>query len=237
MPTPIVIDISHHNTIPSSLFPAKEAGIVGVIHKITEGSSYVDSKVDARWALANKAELLWGLYHFIRPGNAKAQAEFMFSKAMSMGICDPHTLWVLDHEDADVSTSDALAFLLRIEELTGREPVIYSGHVLKEAQNKQFNTAITLYKLWLCHYTTGQPKLPEGFPSWWLWQYTDQGAIPGVNPPTDLNAYGGLPDQLVEEWTGEAVLPPEPAPDEQVVTVIISAPPGVRVDVQVVEGD
>lgn len=235
MPTPIVIDLSHHNTVPSSFFPAKEDGILGVIHKVTEGSSYVDSKVDARWSLANKAELLWGLYHFIRPGNAKTQAEFMYSKAMSLGVCDPQTLWVLDWEDTGVSTSDALSFLHRIEELTGREPVLYSGHVVKEAQTAKFNAEIALYRLWLCHYTSGEPTLPAGFDLWWLWQYTDKGAISGVTPPTDLNAYQGMPDQLVEEWTGEAVLP-EPEPSEDyVVTVTIDVPPGVRVNVKVVE--
>lgn len=232
MPTPIVVDLSHHNTIPSSLIPAKEAGIIGLIHKLTEGTTYVDSKVVARWELSNEAEMLWGLYHFVRPGDPKKQAEFMFSKAGSLKVYNEQTLWVLDWEDAGVTTSDAVAFLTRLEQLTGREPILYSGHIAKEAQEKKFNSAITLYKLWLCQYTSGTPSLPAGFPAWWLWQYSDQGNIPGIQPPTDVNAYGGSPDQLIEDWTGQAVLPPE----EAVVLVEVTAPPGVRVDLKIKGG-
>lgn len=232
MPTPLVIDLSHHNTIPTGLVPAKDSGIVGVIHKITEGTTYVDSKVVARWELANDAQMVWGLYHFIRPGDPKKQAEFMFSTADRLKVFDPQTLWVLDWEDTGVTTSNALAFLFRIEELTGREAVIYSGHVLKEAQDAQFNNAITLYKLWLCQYTTGQPTLPKGFADWWLWQYSDQGSVPGINPPTDVNAYGSTPDQLIEAWTGRPVLP-DTYPEKIVVRVTVEAPPGVRVIVSI----
>lgn len=233
MPTPIVIDLSHWNTIPTGLVPAKDAGIVGVIHKLTEGTGSVDDKCAARFALANDADMLWGLYHFIRPGDAKKQAEFMFSKAMALKVYDEQTLWVLDWEDAGVTTANALTFLNRIAELTGRGPVLYSGHVVKDAQNASFNEELTGYKLWLCHYTTGLPTLPKGFESYWLWQYTDKGDCPGVNSPVDLNAITIPADQFVEDWTGEAVLPP----DELVVSVIISAPEGVRVEVQVVNGD
>src|SRR5262245_32071305 len=73
---PAFIDLSHHNTIPESLQDARRSGILGVIHKATEGSSYVDSKVDARFWLARDAGMMWGVYHFVRPGDMDQQVGF-----------------------------------------------------------------------------------------------------------------------------------------------------------------
>jgi lysozyme len=231
MPTPVVIDISHHNTIPSSLKDTKAAGIVGVIHKATEGSSYKDDKLAARYSLAKDAGMAWGGYHFVRPGDMVKQADFFVNVMKSYS--DENTLYVLDWEDAGVKSADALKFLQRLEDLTGRSPVLYSGHVCKEDPNP----ALADYRLWLCHYTMSgaQPTLPKYFTKWWLWQYTDQGKIAGVNPPTDLNAYDGITSQLLAEWAGGDVIPAPTPPVTSDVTISldVKAPPGVRVVVNV----
>lgn len=211
MPKPVVIDISHHNTIPHSLQPAKDAGIVGVIHKLTEGSSYVDETVQARYRLARDAGLLWGVYHFARPGDGEAQAEFFVDKSQELGVADDNTLYVLDHEDEGFGIDDALDFLRRVEELTGHAPVIYSGHVLKEQVDGEPNDELANYKLWLAQYGP-TPELPDGWNDWWLWQYTESGTCPGINAPVDLNAYNGSSDELADEWSGSGVAP-EPEPD------------------------
>src|SRR5262245_36970475 len=129
MPKPMVIDLSHHNVIPESLLPAKQSGIVGCIHKLTEGSSYVDDKVASRLYLAKKAGMLWGLYHFLRPGDVEQQAEFFLDKAHELGVIDADTLLAADHEDEGVSGQELKAFLDALEEMSGRSPVVYSGHV------------------------------------------------------------------------------------------------------------
>ena len=53
---PAFIDLSHHNVIPQSLKPAKQSGIVGVIHKATEGTSYVDDGDIARSCPASSGD-------------------------------------------------------------------------------------------------------------------------------------------------------------------------------------
>lgn len=207
MPDPIVIDLSHHNTIPSSLKPAKDAGIIGVIHKATEGQTIKDSKVDSRQALARDAGLLFGLYHFIRPGNITGQVNNFLAVYTRY---DPKSLLVaLDYEDMGVSLSDCENWLRQVEAATGKKPVMYSGHVLKEKLGDVAHPVIngSMYPLWLAQYGS-KAELPPGWKNYWLWQYTDKGTVAGVNPPTDLNA--GEVDRVREFWAGVA----EPVPPQ-----------------------
>jgi len=227
MPTTRVIDLSHHNTIPSSLQPAKDFGVWAVIHKLTENTGYTDPKVDARYFLAKQAGMLWGLYHFIRPGNIARQADFFVSQADTLGVADDATLYALDYEDSGVSLDDALTFMRRVEENTGHKPVLYSGHVLKEALGGKPDEEISSYLLWLAQYSSS-PDLPVGFDDYWLWQFSEQGSIPGIDPPVDLNAYQGTIESLRAEWSGSGEPSPAPEP-ETVVSITIAAPPGVTV--------
>jgi lysozyme len=198
MPTPKVIDLSHHNVVPESLVPAAQSGILGVIHKLSEGTSHVDSKVDSRHWLANDAGMLWGLYHFIRPGDPRAQAEFFVRTAQEMQVCDDNTLWALDWEDKGVSAEDALVFLQTVAELTDAEPVLYSGHVCKEDPDDR----LADYRLWLAQYASSC-TLPSFAEKYWLWQYSEDGEVPGIEPPTDLNEFPGSDDELIATWSGQ----------------------------------
>jgi len=223
---PAFIDLSHHNTIPASLQATADAGIVGVIHKCTEGTGFVDSKSDARFYLTRDAGMMWGLYHFVRPGSMVEQVNHFLRAAAE--ISDEETMLVLDWEDAGVSLDDAVEFLQLVEERTGRAPVLYSGHVLKEALAGSPDPRISQYRLWLCQYAS-EPVMPPGYEDGcWAWQYTDKGEVPGVTPPTDLNAYDGTADELIAEWSGGAAV--EPAPPSG-ITITVIVPPGVNVDI------
>jgi len=236
MPTTRVIDLSHHNTIPESLQAAKDAGVWGIIHKLTEGTSFTDDKVQGRYFLAGQAGMLWGLYHFIRPGRIEEQAQFFVDQANALEVADDDTLYVLDYEDAGVSLDDALEFMRKVEELTGHVPVLYSGHVLKEALGGKPNPEISDYLLWLAQYSSA-PTLPVGFDSYWLWQFTESGSVPGISPPVDCNAFDGTEYDLRASWSGTGEPTPEPGPEPEVatVTITIAAPPGVNVVVRTEE--
>ena len=196
---PAFIDLSHHNVIPQSLKPAKQSGIVGVIHKATEGTSYVDDKVDNRYFLAQDARLLWGLYHFIRPGTVEGQVDRFLEVARK--VSDGNTLYCLDWEDSAVHIDDAVAFMELIEQNTGHSPVLYSGYVLKESLAGHPNSRLSRYRLWLAQYADA-PDLPPGWSKFWGWQYTESGTCPGINPPVDLNAYDGTAAELAADWSG-----------------------------------
>ena len=234
MPTPRVIDLSHHNTVPSDFKATKAAGVVGIIHKCTEGTSVVDSKVQARRWLAKDAGLAWGLYHFLRPSSSmKQQADFFLKTAQSLDVIDGETLLVADHEDAGVSGQQLKEFLDYLEDATDRSPVVYSGHVLKDQlKGKGYKPK---RRLWLCQYTSGTPSLPEGVDRYWLWQYTDKGSIAGVNSPVDLNHFDGEVDAFLTSWTG--TLTPEPAPQPGAPQVELTLTSTAPVDIHIKTGE
>jgi len=194
---PIVIDLSHWNTVPSSLEEAARSGIVGVIHKASEGTGTVDSKAEARASLARDAGLAFGLYHFIRPGNVSGQVDNFLSVVSRLGT--DRTLLALDYEDSVVTLSECEQWLKQVEAKTQTRPVIYSGHVLKEMLKGQRHGVLNEdnYKLWLAQYAS-EAVLPIGWSKYWLWQYTDKGTVPGVEPPTDLNA--GDVNEVLAYW-------------------------------------
>ena len=224
---PAFVDLSHHNTIPESLKPARESGILGVIHKLTEGSSYIDDDCDARHKLATDAKMLWGLYHFVRPGNMSDQAQFFVETSIELGVADDTTLYCLDYEDAGVSLDDCVEFMAVVEDMTAHESVIYSGHVLKEKLKGMADPRLVKYRLWVAQYGPNA-VLPPGWDTFWGWQYTDRGSCPGIKSPVDLNAYIGTAKELENDWSGHIEMP---QPSKQVVKITIEAPQGVRVDV------
>jgi lysozyme len=75
-PTNVVIDISHHNGDNLDFVKAREAGIVGVIHKATQGFLLKDKKYETNRKKALDAGLLWGAYHFAVGGDGSDQADF-----------------------------------------------------------------------------------------------------------------------------------------------------------------
>jgi lysozyme len=195
--TPMVVDLSHHNTIPKSLDAAYALGIRGVIHKATEGYRFTDKKYNARRALAKDAGMLWGAYHFFRPGNVAAQVDFFLKTAQP----DENTLLALDHEDASVNVDAVKLFLTLIKIKTNRMPVLYTGHVLREQLGGVTDQELGRYRLWHAQY--GQRfTVNESWKAPWLWQFTETGKVPGIEGKVDVNKYDGPPEQLAKEWSG-----------------------------------
>jgi hypothetical protein len=117
-------------------------------------------------------------------------------------LLGPEVMLAADHEDRGVSLADLVNFLHAVESLSNRSPVIYSGHVLKEQLGTKGDSRLKPYRLWLAQYSS-KPKLPAGFDKHWLWQYTEDGQVPGITPPTDLNACweDDIP-ALLATWSG-----------------------------------
>jgi GH25 family lysozyme M1 (1,4-beta-N-acetylmuramidase) len=229
MPDTVVCDLSHWNWIPQSLKPAAASGVRGMIHKVTEGPSMVDDKMPARFYLARDAGMLVGGYHFLRPGNMQQQADFFLNHLT--GYMDDYTLLAADYEDSRVSLADLRTWIAAVEKRAKRTVVLYSGHVLKDALKAgQDPGDLVDQRLWLAQYGPA-PELPTGWSDWWLWQWTDRGTVPGIDPPVDCNDFPGSDADLVAEWSGGDSVPPTPLPPSDEIVVKITVPPGVRVEV------
>jgi lysozyme len=216
----LVIDLSHWND-PVDFEEIQASGIVGIIHKATEGSSYVDDRYFERKEQALEAGLLWGAYHFMRPGDQRAHAQHFYE---TVGDID---VYAADHEDSGVSLDELKVWLTEMEDLTGRKPIVYSGHVIKE-QLGGYDPFLAEHKLWLAQYSSSPSWPEETWPKWWLWQYTDRGENDGVGGYCDLNKYEGSAQQLADEWVGGEAepipppIPPGPEPPTSEVKIIIT---------------
>lgn len=200
----VVVDISHHNG-NIDLGKAKAAGIVGVIHKATQGTSMVDNMYQQNRTKAQAAGLLWGAYHFATLGNGAAQADFFLSKAGA----DPQTLLVLDFEPNGNSTmtlDQARAFVSRIKDVTGKFPGFYSGSLIKQLLGgKPADPLLSQCFLWLAQYGPAPKNIPATWPTWTMWQYTD--GVLGPQPHSvdgigncDRDQFNGSLEALQKLW-------------------------------------
>lgn len=209
MINPRVIDISHYNRIaPNGFHQAAGAGIWGVIHKATESIGYVDPTYAPNRKLVKEAGLLWGAYHFVRPGSMAKQVDhFLLHSAP-----DDRTLLALDWEVPNVSVEQVTEFLSLVTARVGRKPVLYSGHTAKEALGGRIDPFLGSHRLWHAQYSN-VPTVQRSWSAPWLWQYSGDKlgplphGVPGVYIGTqnfcDMNHYAASREHLEDEWSGE----------------------------------
>jgi len=200
----VVVDISHHNG-NVDLTQAQQAGLVGVIHKATQGTGMVDNMYATNRQKAQAAGLLWGAYHFGSAGDGGAQADFFLSNATP----DTQTLLVLDYEPNGNSTmtlDQARAFVQRIKDQTGRYPGLYSGSLIKQQLGgKPADPILSQCFLWIAQYGPAPTQIPQTWPTWTMWQYTDGNVGPQPHSVAgigncDRDQFNGSVEQLQQLW-------------------------------------
>lgn len=225
----VVVDISHYQPEPDWQ-ALKGAGIVGVILKATEGTSYVDPTFDWRWTAAEDAGLAVSSYHFLHHGSIQDQMEHY------LNVVQPGEgeRLVIDFEDQACDVADlqqAIELLWESDE--GYELTVYGGSSFLKDCVKGCNDVLRQTSLWIAHYTSAaQPSWPtETWPTWSLWQYTDSARVAGIDGPVDGNRFNGSKENAAL-WIGPATLTPAPA-GELGCHVNIQADDGVHVSVAV----
>src|SRR5262249_30533285 len=104
-----------------------------------------------------------------------------------------------------------LKWLTAFEEKLGLKPVIYTrmGFVKSHLGDAG---QLTEYPLWVAHYTSLQaPSVPEGWPTWTFWQYSQSGQVAGIVGSVDLDKFNGSVSQL-RALAGSAAPPGGPDP-------------------------
>ena len=201
-----VIDISHHNGKSLDFKQARADGIVGVIHKASQGTSGRDPMYAANRAKAREAGLLWGAYHFATGSDGARQAAHFLDV-----VGDPRdVLLALDLEPnpggASMDLVGAHAFVVHIYEKTGRFPGLYSGHKIKELLGARADPILANCWLWLAQYGD-KAVVPPNWPTWTLWQYTDgkvggdPKTVKGIGP-CDRSRFNGSEANLRKLWRG-----------------------------------
>ena len=118
----MVIDLSHHNG-HVDFAKAKAAGVIGVIHKATQGTKFADPMYAVRRPQVEDAGLLWGAYHFGTGDDVAEQEEHFLTVAQP----EPGNLVALDFEPNPPNTmslAQAKDYLYRIQADLGRKAVL-----------------------------------------------------------------------------------------------------------------
>ncbi|MEM9821776.1 MAG: GH25 family lysozyme [Bacteroidota bacterium] len=203
-----VFDISHHNGTNLDFTSAKQAGMAAVFQKATQGSTFVDPTYESHRQAAQAAGFLWGAYHFADDSDPIAQADHFLSVAQT----GHSTVLVLDFEsnkDNTMSLDQAVQFVQRIKEKTGKYPGLYGGSLLKSLTASQANPTLSSCWLWLAEYGS-TARLPKGWTAWTFWQYTDGSlgpaheTIPGIGK-CDRELFNGDENALQTFWSNSAV--------------------------------
>ena len=204
-----VVNMSHYDMMRPDFVGIKNEGVVGVIHEVTFPRFQRDSKYRDRQNAAIQAGLFWGAYHFGDATDPIRQADHFLNAVASarprIPIDDPEkrppgVLLVLDFEKnghysgGTMSVAQAVAFVERINERTGKYPGLYcSEYRLRQmlygsGATAAHRRAITNCWLWVANYHA-EPRNTAPWSGWHLWQYTGDGKCglrPRVNFPMSV---------------------------------------------------
>lgn len=186
----------------------KNSGIDIVYIKASQGSSIVDSHFRTNYENSKANGLKVGLYHFLTArsvAEAEQQAEYF---ASVISGTSPDCKLAMDFEvfgDLTVAQINeiSLAFLQKVQQLTGKEVIIYSD--ASNARNTFNEQLASTYPLWVAEYGVTTPKTGN-WSSYEGFQYSDSGRVPGISGFTDLDTFT---DQIFLGSTDNNISTPE----------------------------
>lgn len=199
-----VIDLYHGDTV-ISWAQIRAAGVLGVIHKATQGLRTIDHTYYLREHPARDAGLMWGAYHFATDDDGVAQAKYFLDAVKP----DDRTLLALDFEPNGAQTMTAGGaehFVQYIHAETGRWPVLYTGQAFINESLTHISQALRNCPLWIARYSAEKPQFPSTWNDWTLWQYTGDGqgppphTVPGIVGNVDREYFNGDENALRRRW-------------------------------------
>jgi len=201
---PDVASWQHPNGAPIDWNQVRAAGHDFAFVKADEGPSsigrnyYTNPYFRQDWDGAGAVGLYRGAYHYARPklplSTAIEDARHFVSVTGTMqGGRDLPP--VLDLEETgglapwDVAQW-ARTWLHEVERLTGRPPIIYTGHFFWR-DRVGAPTDFGRYPLWIANWTTAAAPtpIPSSWNTWTFWQHTATGSSPGIPWTVDLNRF------------------------------------------------
>jgi len=192
------IDVSEHNREIDWQKVAK-SGIKFAFIRIGfrgygSGDIYLDSTFEANYKGATANGIKVGVYFFSQAINmeeAKQEAQFVLKalngRALDLAVVYDMEVIYGDEARTDNLTSQnwnahAIAFCETVKH-GGYRPMIYTN--LRQAHKYYDYQLINRYPLWMAQY---HEEMEYEYPVH-IWQYSDTGAVPGINTYTDLNMY------------------------------------------------
>lgn len=169
----------------------RNSGIEIVYIKASQGNSIIDSYFKTNYNNAKANGLKIGLYHFLTARSvleAEQQAEFFTSVISGTS---PDCKLAMDFEAFGNLSNDEIneisfAFLRKVQEITGKEVIVYSDAF--NAENTFSQELSNTFPLWIAEYGVTTPRTGK-WSSYERFQYSDTGNIAGINTFTDLDKF------------------------------------------------
>lgn len=211
------IDVSYYQATID--WPAvRAAGVAFAFARVADGAGFVDPAFGANWAGMKAAGVIRGSYQFFRPAeDPLAQAAVFLREVEARGgfaagdLPPALDIEVTDDVPAATLRARAKAWLARVEAATGRTPIVYtSPGFWAELRD---DGAFSRYTLWLAHWQTACPTLPESWDRWRFWQDATNRTVAGITEPVDTDWFDGTRAELLA-FAGaarpRAIEPPPP---------------------------
>jgi len=222
------IDISHYEGSTFRFDGLKAQNVRFVYAKATQGIAYKDGRFAEYWAalaaLPPEKRVLRGAYHFLSSsGDGLEQADRFLKFLEQNGGLQPGDLPpVLDLEwdkatangpdrwqghKADDIIDTVLAWLKRVEEKTGKVPVVYTARTWwrdRGIPEEKF-ARLNHYKVWVADYSKSShavevPVAPNKS-HFDLWQFSEQARLStGYGGKVDANIYYGSEKKFISDF-------------------------------------
>ncbi len=163
------LDISNHKAGINIEKLVKE-GLVHLYMKATESTNFLDKYMEGFYKEAHRLGVPCGFYHFARPNNPEAQAEYFYNavkdKTCSLRYC-------LDMEVDMENISDfTRRFCRRFEELVERNNIMCIYASAYYARDNFAQDIKEKYPLWVANYNSSQ-NVNTGWKNIAGWQYSE----------------------------------------------------------------
>lgn len=174
------------------------AGLGFVVVKATEGTNYINPQHAAQVAHGRSTGLVPAHYHFVRPGNMKAQADYFLLHAAPQ----PGDVLAFDWEDAGVSGADKDGWLKYVEAKVPHCRVLLYCNL--DFWKNRDHSGYVADGLWIA-----DPSSPAGHPNvthaWVMHQYSSAGGI-------DRDVANFPNEAALKAWANKGAKPPAPKP-------------------------
>jgi len=187
-----------------------------------------DSRFARNWSEARRVGVRRGAYHFFRPNlDGGAQADHFLATVAAAGGYEADDLPpMIDIEatggqSAATITSRMRTWMDRVEDATGKRPIIYSGAYFWE--DNGLGSGFASYPLWTAHWTSAAcPYVASPWSAWTIWQYSSTGSVSGISGDVDLDRFAG-DEAALAAFAGETEEPP-PLDDDHGGTLATATP-------------
>lgn len=205
----LLVDLSNNNAAVD-LAHIKQAGVIGMWHKVSEGEHFIDPFWQRRAATARKLGLRVGGYHFAHPGQPLTAVWQAREFAKHLGpihrrdLCPALDLEVSNGAPPELIAEFARSFNHEFRNLTGVWPLLYSFGSFVSAMRL---SRILGRGLWLAAFGRNDGRehpydIPRPYKKALAHQFTSNARIAGVGGACDLSSAPRLVPILARGWRG-----------------------------------